>query len=184
MNAETNRRLENLIRLGTIDSVILSQIAHTVTVNLGDIVTAPLRLINLRAGKDKSHDLPSLGEECVVISPSGELALGLVICGLNNENFPTPSQDPAIKLRVFEDGAVICYDTNNHILEATLPKDGKAILTAPQGLTIYGNVSIHGNLNTTGDIETNADVKAGSISLKNHKHNAVKGGSDTSGGAI
>ncbi|MBF7687742.1 phage baseplate assembly protein V [Acinetobacter rathckeae] len=214
MNADTNRRLENLIRIGTIASVTPEQPFHTVTVNLGDIVTAPLRLLNMRAGTDKTHDLPSIGEECVVISPSGELALGIVICGLNNENFPTPSQNPDIKLRVFEDGAIISYDTKNHALQAILPSAGTALLTAKGGITINGDTTINGNLTTNGNVQTNGnttmtgnnsvggsqsvsgtsqstgsistsgDVSAGGISLKNHKHNGVKGGSDTSGGAV
>ena len=52
MNAETNRRLENFVRLGRIKTVIPSSPFHKVTVIIGDIVTTELRLINLRAGKD------------------------------------------------------------------------------------------------------------------------------------
>ncbi|MFX5896085.1 phage baseplate assembly protein V, partial [Acinetobacter baumannii] len=71
MNAESNRRLENMIRLGRIKTVIPSSPFHKVTVNLGDIVTKELRLLNLRAGKDSTHDLPSIDEECIVFSPCG-----------------------------------------------------------------------------------------------------------------
>lgn len=196
MNADIPRRLENVIRLGRIASVTTSQPFHTVTVNLGDIVTHQLRLLNLRAGTDKTHDLPSVGEECVVLSPCGELALGIVVCGLNNNDNPTPSQDANIKLRVFEDGAVISYDTKNHQLQAILPAAATAILTAKGGLTINGDTTINGNLNISGDqavggkshsngnISCDGDVSAGNISLKGHKHNGVKGGTDTSGGAI
>ncbi|MCF9034714.1 phage baseplate assembly protein V [Acinetobacter nectaris] len=214
MNADIPRRLENVIRLGRIASVTTSQPFHTVTVNLGDIVTEELRLLNLRAGTDKTHDLPSVGEECVVFSPCGELALGIVVCGLNNNDHPTPSQDANIKLRVFEDGAVISYDTQNHQLQAILPAAATAILTAKGGLTVNGDTTINGKLTTNGDVQTNGnttmtgnnsvgggqsvegesyskgsiscggDVTAGTISLKGHKHNGVKGGSDISGGAI
>ena len=127
MSAEIHRRLENLIRLGRIKSVTPAKPFHTVTVDLGDIVTDELRLFNLRAGADLSHDLPSINEECVVFSPTGELALGIVLVGLNNESFPTPSLNPNIKLRVYEDGAMISYDTANHSLQAILPNGGTAI---------------------------------------------------------
>lgn len=159
MNAETIRRLENTIRIGRIKTVTPSSPFHTVTVNLGDIVTKELRLLNLRAGKDSTHDLPSKGEECIVLSPCGVIELGIVVVGLNNEDFPTPSQDPNIKLRVFEDGAVISYDTNNHSLQAILPANATAIITAPGGLTVNGDTTINGNLITNGDSTTNGNVQ-------------------------
>ncbi|MGR2827317.1 phage baseplate assembly protein V [Acinetobacter sp. 1124_18A] len=159
MNAETIRRLENTIRLGRIKTVTPSSPFHTVTVNLGDIVTKELRLLNLRAGKDSTHDLPSKDEECIVLSPCGVIELGIVVVGLNNEDFPTPSQDPDIKLRMFEDGAVISYDTKNHSLQAILPANATAILTAPGGLTVNGNTTINGNLITNGDSTTNGNVQ-------------------------
>ncbi|MCU4482247.1 phage baseplate assembly protein V [Acinetobacter ursingii] len=176
MNAETIRRLENFIRLGRIKTVTPSSPYHCVTVNLGDIVTKELRVLNLRAGNDSTHDLPSINEECIVLSPCGVIELGVVLVGLNNEDFPTLSLDPNIKLRVFEDGAVISYDTKNHILQAILPEGGSAKLVA--------NVEIDGKLHVTQDITTDADVKAGNISLKNHKTSGVKGGGDTSGGPV
>lgn len=176
MNADTSRRLENLIRLGRIDSVTPAEPFHTVTVNLGDIVTHQLRLINLRAGADRSHDLPSIGEECVVFSPCGELGLGVVLCGLNNEDHPTISTNPNIKLRLFEDGALISYDTENHSLQAILPEGAEAIITA--------NCRINGSLHVTDGITTDGDVKAGDISLRHHKTSKVKAGSDDSGEPI
>ena len=211
MNAETLRRLENLIRLGRIKTVTPSNPFHTVTVNLGDIVTKELRVLNLRAGKDSTHDLPSVNEECIVFSPCGVLELGVVLVGLNNEDFPTPSQDPDIKLRVFEDGAVISYDVVNHTLQAILPDAGTAVLTATGGLTINGDTTINGNLTTNGNVQTNgstamtgnntvagsqlvqgsshstgnfsteADVTAGAISLKSHKTSGIRSGGETSG---
>ncbi|HEO1767581.1 phage baseplate assembly protein V [Acinetobacter baumannii] len=186
MNAETIRRLENTIRLGRIKTVTPSSPFHTVTVNLGDIVTKELRLLNLRAGKDSTHDLPSKGEECIVLSPCGVIELGIVVVGLNNEDFPTPSQDPNIKLRVFEDGAVISYDTNNHSLQAILPANATAILTAPGGLTINGDTTINGNLITNGDSTTNGNVQTnGSTAMTGNNtvggSQLVQGSSHSSG---
>lgn len=151
MNADIYRRVENLIRVGRIKTVTPSKPFHTVTVNLGDIVTKELRVLNLRAGKDSTHDLPNIGEECLVLSACGVLELGVVLVGLNNEDFPTPSQDPDVKLRMFEDGAVISYDTKNHSLQAILPADATAVLTAPGGLTVNADTTINGKLFVNGD---------------------------------
>lgn len=205
MNAEINRRLENVIRLGRIAGVTPSTPFHTVTVNLGDIVTDDLRLLNIRAGADKTHDLPSVGEECVVFAPAGELATAFVVVGFNNSDNPTPSQDPNIKLRVYEDGAVISYDTANHSLQAILPSGATTTLTSDGGITINGDTTINGNVqingntamtgnNSVGGSQTvsgtslakgsltcNGDVTAGGISLKTHTHGGVRAGGDSSG---
>lgn len=151
MNAETIRRLENMIRIGRIKTVTPSKPFHTVTVSFGDIVTKELRLLNLRAGKDLTHDLPSPNEECIVFSPSGVLELGIVVIGLNNEDFPSPSDDPNLKLRMYEDGAVISYDVKNHSLQAILPAGATAVLTAPGGLTVNADTTINGKLFVNGD---------------------------------
>lgn len=180
MNVDTLRRLENLIRIGRIKSVNPSKPFHTVTVQLGDMVTKPLRLLNLRAGKDQTHDLPSTNEECVVLSPSGEIAAAIVVVGLNNEDFPTPSQDPDIKLRIFEDGAVISYNTKEHSLQAILPAGATTILTSDGGITINGDTTINGNLVTNGNSTTNGNVQTnGSTTMTGN--NTVGGSQSVSG---
>ena len=51
MSAELHRRLENLIRFGTIKTIHPAKPFTTVTVTIGAITTAKLRYISLRAGK-------------------------------------------------------------------------------------------------------------------------------------
>lgn len=210
--AELARRIENICRYGTVETIDHEN--KTITVNLGDITTTNIRWAVLRSGKDKTWDAPSIGEECAVISPCGELALGFAIFGFYNENNPSPESNPALKLRLFEDGTMICYDTENHALTAILVAGGTATLTATGGITINGDTTINGNLTTNGNVQTNgstamtgnntvggsqlvngsshssghfsteADVTAGDISLKHHKTSGVKSGSDTSGGPV
>lgn len=212
MSADTNRRLENLIRLGKIKSIQPGQPFTTVTVNLGDITTANIRYLNLRAGKDRTWDPPSIDEEVIVLSPGGELALGVAISGLNNMLYPAPFNDLNKKIRLFEDGCLISYDIQTHDLQAILPADGTATITAPGGLTINADTTINGdvnisgtthsaksistdqnisaagsiasagNISTEGSVAATGDVTAGSISLTGHKHSGVKAGTDDSGG--
>lgn len=208
MNAELARRLENLIRLGTIQTINPSKPFSTVTVNLGEITTAPIRFLNLRAGNDKTWDPPSIGEEVIVFSPCGVLEMGIAVTGLNNDAFPAPSDDLNQIIRIFADGCIIAYNVESHALEAILPTGGTAVITAPGGLTINANTTINGNLqvngstamtgnntvqgsqlvqgssHSTGDFSTEADVKAGSISLKTHKTSGVRSGGDISGDPV
>ncbi|MCF1296789.1 phage baseplate assembly protein V [Acinetobacter nosocomialis] len=207
MNADINRRLENLIRFGTIKTVNPSKPIPLVTVDLDDIVTPEIRFFNARSGNDSTWDPPSLGEEVMVISPCGEIGpTSVVFYGLYNNEHPAPSDDLNQKIRVFADGCVIAYDISAHQLSAILPSGGKAIVTADGGITVNGDTTINGNLqingstamtgnntvggsqlvqgssHSTGAFSTEADVKAGSISLKEHKHPGDSGG--TTGGPI
>lgn len=194
MSAESNRRLENLIRLGKIKTVNPSQPIPTVTVDLVDMVTDEIRFITTRSGKDKTWDPPSVGEEVIVFSPCGELGLGIAIGGFYNDANPAPSADPNLKLRMFEDGCVISYDIATHHLAAILPGGGQATLTADGGVTVNGNTTINGNLQVNGSqtvtgtslakgsLTCEGDVKASGISLKTHTHSGVQTGGGNTGG--
>lgn len=57
--SEIIRRLENIVRFGSIDTVDLEK--ALCTVNLGDIKTAQLNWLNIRAGTDSSWDPPNPG---------------------------------------------------------------------------------------------------------------------------
>ena len=207
MNADINRRLENLIRFGTIKTINPSKPIPLVTVDLDDIVTPEIRFFNARSGDDSTWDPPSLDEEVMVISACGEIGpTSVVFYGLYNNEYPAPSDDLNQKIRVFADGCVIAYDISAHQLSAILPSGGKAVVTADGGITVNGNTTINGNLqvngstamtgnntvggsqlvqgssHSTGAFSTEADVRAGSISLKEHKHPGDSGG--TTGGPI
>ena len=208
MSAELHRRLENLIRFGTIKAIYPAKPFTTVTVTIGEITTAKLRFLSLRAGKTKTWDPPSIGEEVMVLSPSGVLEMGVAIAGFNNADNPSPSDDLNQTIRIFEDGCIFTYDVSSHELTAILPAGGKAILTAPGGVTVNGDTTINGNVqvngsvamtgnntvggsqlvqgssHSTGHFSTEDDVTAVDISLKNHKTSGVQSGSGTSGGPI
>ena len=52
MNADANRRLENIVRFGTIKTINPSKPIPRVIVNLGDIETPEIRCLNIRSGDD------------------------------------------------------------------------------------------------------------------------------------
>ncbi|WP_179990011.1 phage baseplate assembly protein V [Acinetobacter sp. YH1901141] len=209
MNADANRRLENIVRFGTVKTINPSKPIPRVIVNLGDIETPEIRCLNIRSGDDATWDMPSINEECVVISPCGDIGpTSFVLYGFYNDDHPAPSDDLNKKIRMFADGCVIAYDIAAHHLSAVLPAGGTAVLTADGGVTVNGDTTINGNLqvngstamtgnntvggsqlvqgssHSSGQFSTEADVSAGNISLKNHKTSGVQPGSGTSGGPI
>lgn len=205
MNADTNRRLENIVRFGTIKTINPSKPIPRVIVNLGDIETPEIRCLNIRSGDDATWDMPSINEECVVISPCGDIGpTSFVLYGFYNDDHPAPSDDLNKKIRMFADGCVIAYDIAAHHLSAVLPSGGTAVLTADGGVTVNGDTTINGNLqvngstamtgnntvggsqlvqgssHSSGTFSSDGDVIASGISLTGHTHPGDSGG--TTGG--
>lgn len=181
MNADANRRLENIVRFGTIKTINPSKPIPRVIVNLGDIETPEIRCLNIRSGADSTWDMPSENEECVVISPCGDIGpTSFVLYGFYNDDHPAPSDDLNKKIRMFADGCVIAYDVAAHHLSAVLPSGGTAQIVAD--VEIVGSLHVTKAITAGENISTPADVVAENISLKNHKTSGVQSGSGTSGG--
>lgn len=171
--ADILRRLANLIRLGTVTAV--DHEAERCTISSGKLTIPNRPWLALRAGSSSDWDPPTVGEQCILLSPSGETAQGVALIGLYSKHRPAPSNSATVRRRKYPDGALIDYDHSTHTLSATLPAGGKAQLTAPGGVTIFGNVDI------TGTVTVSEDVLAAGISLVNHVHSGVQSGPSTTG---
>lgn len=168
------RRLENLIRAGTIAAI--DPATTRCRVKTGGLETGWLPFYTLRAGEDSDWDPPSINEQCLVLSPSGNPAHGFVIYGFNSDLFPAPDNSLTRRRRRYRDGATVDYDTATHTLTATLPNGGKAELIAPGGVRIIGDVVIEGQVTVSKDVVAGAQ----GISLVNHRTAGVKQGNDIS----
>jgi phage baseplate assembly protein V len=174
--ADIIRRLENMIRFGTVAEVDPAQ--PRCRVKTGGITTAWLPFIAPRAGEDSEWDPPSGGEQCVVLSPSGDPATGVVLVGLYSDTNPAPDNNPKRHRRTYRDGAVIEYDTENSHYLIDLPADGKYTLRC--GSVVF-ELSAEG-VNITGLVRVSEDVIAALISLIGHVHPGVlPGGATTEG---
>lgn len=200
---ELLRRLENLVRQGTILDVDTA--SALVRVQTGGLSTAWLPWFERRAGDVSTWCLPSVGEQCVVISPGGETTAGLVLVGLYSDAHPAPSSTASLARIAFPDGATIDYDHAAHALAVVLPAGGSAHIVAPGSVvidspqtTITGACTVQGLLTyqagmagssgggAAATIEGNVviaggDVTADGISLKTHPHGGVAQGDDLSG---
>jgi phage baseplate assembly protein V len=126
--AELTRRLDNLIRPGTIAEVDHGDPAQQkpplCRVQTGNITTGWLKWFVSRAGSTRDWDPVTVGEQCVVFSPSGEPDQGFALVGLYSTANPAPSNSPNKHLRRYPDGAVVEYDHSTHHLRAILPAAG------------------------------------------------------------
>lgn len=176
------RRLDNVIRLGTIAEVDLA--TATARVNSGGITTDFLPWLTFRAGTSQTWSAPTIGEQCVVLSVSGEFTAGVILFGLYTQN--APSQSEYEHLFRFSDGAEISYNTASGQL--TVKNCKVVIVQASEKIELQTplvkatqNVEVGGNLSVQGTVTAQGDVLGGGISLQSHHHIEQGDGRPTSG---
>lgn len=179
--AELDRRISNLIRIGTVAQVDYAAIPPKVRIKAGDILTGWLPWFGSSAGEDRICAPLDIGEQVVVFSPSGELNQGVVLAGLFQTAHPYPVTLQEKHNATFKDGAVIEYDRATHHLKAVLPAGGTCEINAPAGFTLIGDINHTGNINTSGTMTAAVDVVANGISLHNHVHGGVQSGGSQTG---
>jgi phage baseplate assembly protein V len=166
------------LRLVVIETVDLS--AATCRVRDGDIVSGDIPWLTARAGATRTWSPPSIGEQCLLLCPEGDMLAAVVLPGLYSDAHPAPGSDDTILIR-FADGAVIGYDPVSHVLDATLPAGGKVAIVAPGGVVITGPLRVEGDVTIEGTATASTDVVGGGKSLKGHKHLGVTAGGGVSG---
>ena len=144
--AELNRKIENMVRHGVVEDVKPS----LCTVRLSEtLVTDWLQYQVPAAGGVSVHRMPSRGEACTVLSPSGNLEAGRVVFGFASNQYPEPSQAANETVVLFPDGARVVYDhTASHldisgIATANITASGSTLIKCPDN-------TVDGNLNVTG----------------------------------
>lgn len=188
---EMQRLLRNLIRIGTVSAVNLND--GLCRVDTGNNTTNWLHWLSARAGKTRSWNAPSVGEQVLVLCLGGELDTGFVMPGIFSDDNPAPSTSADALHWSFPDGAVIEYEpesgalTATGIRTATIKAAVKILFDSPevectrllktaqlevtQGGTMKGDVSHSG-----GSLSSNGIV------VDAHQHGGVKTGGDLSGG--
>lgn len=177
--AALSRLIENLIRLGTVAEVDHGSLPDKrparVRVQSGELLTGWLPWAALRAGTTRDWDPPTVGEQVLVLSPSGQTAQGIAITGLFSALIPANGDRAGLHRRTYPDGAVVEYDSEAHQLLATLPAGGRVEIVAPGGFKLQGDVDIDGLVTVT------RDVVAAGISLVKHPHGGVQIGNAKTG---
>lgn len=190
MTADLNRRIENIIRFGTIAEVDFAN--AKAKVKSGGILTDWLPWLTVRAGNVRTWCPPSVGEQCVILAASGELTTAVILVGLYTQN--APSHTPEETLIDFPDGARVVYNhstgalTVTGIQTATIQATTSITLDTPQ-INMTGNLQVNGNINASGDhvsitgdlqvdgsINSDGDQVAGGISTMTHTHTGDSGG--------
>ena len=162
--ANTLRRLDNMIRLATVTEV--DPATARIRVSFQNNTSAWLPWVAGRAGGVRRWSMPSVDEQVVLICPQGETEQGVLLPSLYKEAFPAPSADPADHLTLYEDGALVAYNDITHTLRAVLPEGGTTTLVSDGGVAITGDITITGNVTLSGNLSASGDVADGTGTLQ------------------
>lgn len=204
------RRIDNLIRLGTIAEVDHGR--ALCRVQTGGLLTDWLPWFARRAGNTLTWCPPTVGEQVMVFCPSGEPAAGMVLTGLYTTAHDQPSASPDDHVTLYPDGARIAYNHATHALTvtgistATVQASTHVTVDCPES-TITGNVLIMGTLTVqkhltylwgmtgyaglsggpsaklTGEfVHTDGNLSSNGIVLHTHTHSGVQPGGGSTGG--
>nr|WP_256098928.1 phage baseplate assembly protein V [Variovorax sp. SG517] len=131
---ELQRLIENLVRAGTIAEV--DHASYRCRVKSGGLMTNWLSWFARRAGDVRHWSPPFVGEQCLVLSPGGDMASGFVLVGLFSDSVPANGNSPDVERTTYPDGAVFEYDHSASALKVTLPGGGTADITVPDSITV------------------------------------------------
>lgn len=187
-SAEQTRRTDNVVRLGTIAEV--NHATARVRVKSGGNDSNWLAWLSLRAGATREWNPPTVGEQCLVLSPGGEMAAGIVLLGIFSDAITAPSASPDEHLRVYPDGARILYNHATGALSATGIKT--ALVEASEKCTVdcpesefTGNVLVRGMLTYLGGLNNDGTGTGATISGPiDHDGELTNTGSISSNGVV
>lgn len=158
--SEIDRRLANLIRVGQVVEVDPARAVLRVALG-GEAVSDWLPWVTARAGATRSFAAPSVGEQVVVLSPSGNTGQGVVLPSLFGAGGTAPASEAGVERVEFSDGTVV--ELRGGVVRLSCASVVE--ITAP-------------TVRILGDVEVTGDVRAGNVSLREHLHGGVESGND------
>ena len=184
--AETLRRINNLIAIGTVTQSKSDEGLSLARVQILNRVTDFLPVMQ-SANSFKTHATPIRpGEQVVVFHPYGDGDSGIIMGAIFNKGEKEPAgYNDNKEVTIYMDGTVVAYDASSKVMEinavgtinitcknATVNADTVDITAVT---TNNGNVSINGDLSVSGSI---SDSKG---SLTGHIHVGVTPGTGNTG---
>lgn len=125
--AETDRMLSGMLIAGAVDDVQYRP--YRVRVRSGDWVSAWLPCKSLAAGKVRHWRPASVGEQALIVSPSGMPEQGFVLSGFDTDQYPQNDDQENITAWDWPDGAREHYDHDAHEYKLSVPAGGRIVLT-------------------------------------------------------
>ncbi|WP_397452526.1 phage baseplate assembly protein V [Pseudomonas sp. NA-150] len=187
---ELDRMFAAMMMLCVVEELDLTASPPKVRVRRGGWISAWVRWHSQAAGKARHWRVPSKGEQGMLLSPSGNPAMGTFVPGLYGDAGPAPDNRDHVEVWSFEDGGSLTYDWQAGSYTIDLPTGtvsvkvggselvvtdgqvemlaGQITLTGPT--TISGAVTIDGPLTVAGDILGGGAIIDTTGNTPNHAH--------------
>ena len=145
------RRLENIVTLGTVHTVsgALCRVAIGGDANH---LTPPIKWLAGRASQTSQWSQLSVGEQVVLLSPSGDIGNAVAVPSLYSSANPAPSASADETVTTMPDGAVFRYNHNTGVLDVLLPSGAVSNIDSPGGVNVIGDLGVTGDINASGEI--------------------------------
>lgn len=162
--AELDRKLNNLLRIGTIK--VADHERQQIKVESGGLTTGWLDW-PAEIGRNYRRWRPlRVGTQVLIACPSGDPAQALVIGMLYTQAIDTPSENPEIDLIEFNGGSYLKHNATDNSIH---------IHAAAEMTLSYSHLYMQGPVTQTG-----GDMTSDGISAQHHTHGGVQaGGSNT-----
>lgn len=183
MNAEHQRRLHNIATIGTV--IEIDADAALMRLAVGDNETDWLSIPTIAAGMVSVWRCPSIGEQFLLVSPSGELANAIPVVSLYSDHNPSPSTNPnEIRIR-YNDTDFCSIDVVNsqltmHVSQITSQAATNIVWDTPSA-TLTGDLQVNGSIDCGKSITAAEEVTANGINLTAHTHSGVESGGSSTG---
>lgn len=156
---EHDRRLAGIVSIGTIHALDAAKARARVAV--GGLRSDWLPWITARAGQDRTWWAPEVGEQVLVLAPSGELSQGYILGGINRDKHPAPGSSADQHITVYKDGTTISYDraVGKYVIDCV----GDVVIKGARTLKIEfeGDVTVNTQGNATVNVAGTTSVTSG-----------------------
>jgi len=132
--AELERRLNNLLRYGTVAQADYA--AARVKVQSGELLTGWVPWLTRRASHDRDWWPPEIGEQVLLLSPGGDPAQALALPAIYRSAHPAPAAAETVCRIEFSDGGHAEYDRASGAL--TISAEGLVKVIGKGTVEIYG----------------------------------------------
>lgn len=133
--AELSRRLNNLIRIGTVTETKSAEGKALARVQIGDRVTDFFPVMSFGNSFSRHYIPVRVQEQVMVLSPFGEADSGVILRGIYNKNCKEPDgSNDTTDVIEYEDGTRISYDTEAQ--EMTVNTPGKITIIAAGSVSV------------------------------------------------
>lgn len=165
-SADLHHRLSRIIAFGKVAETDYDK--ARVKVTIGEWTTTWLPWVTARASNNVNWHAPEVDEQVLVLSPSGDMAQGVVIGAVyQGEQQQQLMNDievenrPHVHRTKYQDGTVIEYDRQNNILKADVRGDVQLLVERNLDATVQGNATalVEGDL--SGTINGEVQLQAG-----------------------